>query len=59
MPEPTLEDLRLRLDGFEQALSLCDMIDSWPAVLQCREMNQAHIRRLRAEIERREKEQAA
>jgi hypothetical protein len=53
MSEPTLEQLRERLEGFQQAYALCDMIDSWPSVLRCRELNQAHIDRLKAEIARR------
>ena len=57
--KPTLEDLRLRLAGFEEAYDLCDYIDHWPDVLKCQEFNRMQIDRLKAEIERREKERVA
>ena len=56
---PTLEELRERLEGFRQAHRLCDQIDSWPRVLECRRLNKHYIDQLEAEIARREKEQAA
>ena len=52
----SLYQLRQRLAEFEQAYDLCDMIDSWTAVLKCRDINRAQIKRLKAEIERRQSE---
>ena len=52
----SLDQLRDRLAAFEQAYDLCDMIDSWTAVLKCRDINRVQIKRLKAEIERRESE---
>lgn len=50
MPEPTIEDLRLRLEAFEEALSLCDFYDDWGLVQKCRRFNEDHIARLKERI---------
>ena len=55
-PRVSLDQLRDRLAEFKQAYDLCDMIDSWTAVLKCRAINRAQIKRLKTEIERRESE---
>jgi hypothetical protein len=52
----SLDELRSRLAGFQEAYDLCGYIDSWPAVLKCREDNRRVIDMLKAEIERRESE---
>jgi hypothetical protein len=53
MEKVSTQELEERLEAFRQALKLCDQIDSWARVLRCREINQAHIDRLKAEIARR------
>ena len=57
--KPSLADLKLRLAGFQQAFELCDYYDDWGLVLKCRRFNECQIKRLQAEIVRREKEAAA
>ena len=53
---PSLDELRNRLAGFEEAYDLCGYIDSWPAVLRCREDNSRVIEMLKTEIAARESE---
>lgn len=48
--EPTIDALRERLDGFEQALDLCWYIDDGQTFDRCRALNQGHITRLKARI---------
>jgi hypothetical protein len=54
MSEPTIEELRARLEKREEALAMCDFIDDYGAYHRCRESNHDAIYKLKDEIARRE-----